>query len=131
MSKRLTAIFALALLTSLVGGCKRSESDNGPAASGMNGAQSASAGTQTAKSFDLSTKEQALRTMHKALRDGDKDTFRRCVSKNVLERVGKEFDSWFEVWRREAEKRSVEEWVKYSSEANMINEDGNWRLNER
>ena len=80
------------------------------------------------KSIDLSTQEQAIRTMHQALLDGDKETFRKCVSSRILERIGDKFDSWFDVWHRAAKMTPVEAWIKRPIK--MVNEDGNWRLNE-
>ena len=37
---------------------------------------------------DLSTKENAIRTIHQALLNEDKDTFRKCVSAEQLEKIG-------------------------------------------
>ena len=80
------------------------------------------------KSLDLSTEEKGIRTLHQSLLDGDKETFRKCVSSVILEKTSARFDSWFEVWQRAAEKTPVEVWIKRPIK--MVNEDGNWRLNE-
>ena len=87
-------------------------------------------GATTKKSIDLSTREQAIRTIHQALLNDDKETFRKCITKRILKIVSSRFDSWYKVWRRQAKEMPVEDWLNPRL-MNIANEDGNWKLNER
>lgn len=55
-------------------------------------------------SLDLSTAEKARATIYEVLKRGDKEAFKKCVSKRILEKQGEKFDAWYGVWKAAADK---------------------------
>ncbi|APR86823.1 hypothetical protein A7982_12172 [Minicystis rosea] len=76
--------------------------------------------------LDLGTPEAARSTIHAVLRRGDKEAFKKCVSKRILDRQAKDFDAWFAVWKKAADERPVERFQKVE----LAKEDGVFKLDE-
>lgn len=74
---------------------------------------------------DLSTPEKAKAAIYSALKAGDKDTFKKCVSKQNLAKHEKSFDGWFDVWKAAAERGP-----KAFENVRLAQEDGAWKLDE-
>lgn len=56
-----------------------------------------------ASSLDLSTPEKARATIRDELMRGNKEAFRRCVTKRILEKQKDSFDDWFYTWKEAAD----------------------------
>jgi hypothetical protein len=84
----------------------------------------ASIATATAGA-DLSTQEKAKSAIYDAAKTGDKDAFRKCVSKRNLAKHEKGFDEWFEIWKGAAQ-RGPDSFKKVI----LVEEDGAWKLDE-
>jgi hypothetical protein len=76
---------------------------------------------------DLSTADKARSTLYALSKSGDKEGFRRCVSKGILARFAtpEKFDAWFKIWQ-DASARHPEGFPKVE----VIEEDGSFKLNE-
>ncbi|MDC3958992.1 hypothetical protein [Polyangium jinanense] len=79
-----------------------------------------------APALDLSTPEKARATIYEVLRRDDKEAFKRCVSKRVLERQNDQFDTWYAVWKAAADKGPPEKFQKIG----VTQEDGVYKLDE-
>lgn len=79
--------------------------------------------------LDLSTKEKLAEALLKALEADDKETFRKCVTKRILERQKDRFDEWFKVWKDDCarHKLTVEMLAKKVA---MTQEGDAWKLDE-
>lgn len=53
--------------------------------------------------LDLSTAEKARMTIYEVLKRGDKEEFKKCVTKRILDRRDRrmDFDAWYAVWKDE------------------------------
>lgn len=74
---------------------------------------------------DLSTPEKAKAAIYSALKAGDKDAFKKCVSKQNLAKHEKSFDGWFDVWKSAADRGP-----KSFEKVRLAQEDGAWKLDE-
>lgn len=74
---------------------------------------------------DLSTPEKAKAAIYSALKAGDKDAFKRCVTKQNLSKHEKSFDGWFDVWKSAADRGP-----KSFENIRLAQEDGAWKLDE-
>jgi hypothetical protein len=96
-----------------------------PAPASASALASASA-PASASALDLSTPEAARKTIKAVLLRGDKEAFRRCVTKKTLAKHEKGFDDWFAIWANAAKQLPDAKW------ANIVvaSEDGSFRLDE-
>ena len=74
---------------------------------------------------DLSTPEKAKSAIYDAAKAGDKDAFRKCVTKQNLAKHEKGFDEWFDIWKSAAQ-RGPDAFKKVV----LVQEDGAWKLDE-
>src|SRR5690349_16906552 len=101
-------LFGLIIVSSLLGCAGAPEPAATPTASVAPAAQTASpapaspAGASSA--LDLSTADKARTTLYEVLRRGDKEAFRRCVTKRILARQEAHFDEWYGVWKAAADR---------------------------
>lgn len=95
------------------------------AVSGAPAAAPAQASHAAPAGLDLSTAEKARRTIYEVLKRGDKEAFRQCVSRRMLEKRKDNFDAWYGVWKGFADKgpQSFEKIV-------VTQEDGVFKLDE-
>jgi len=82
--------------------------------------------------IDLSTKEAAAETIFKALKQGDKMTFLKCVSPRVLNGLkgeGENIDKWVEIWIKDiqSEQFSLEDFI---NAVRIRKLDSKWMLDE-
>ena len=90
-------------------------------------ASSGSAGPWApASALDLSTPEKARTTIREVLMKGDKEAFRRCVTKRILERQRGGFDAWFQMWKEAADIKPPATFDKII----VTQEDGAYKLDE-
>ncbi|MDI1451907.1 hypothetical protein [Polyangium sp. 6x1] len=83
-------------------------------------------GAGAAPVLDLATPEKARATIYDVLRRDDKEAFKKCVSKRMLERQGSQFDAWYAVWKAAADKGTPEKFQKID----VTQEDGVYKLDE-
>jgi hypothetical protein len=127
ITSSLPSAFLAALLLAGCGGA--SEPASAPVASASPASSSAPAAettsTPSAPELDLSTPEKARHTIYEVLKRDDKEAFRRCVSKRMLERQKDQFDLWYGVWKAAADK-GPEKFDKVT----VTQEDGAYKLDE-
>jgi hypothetical protein len=80
-----------------------------------------------AKGPDLSTREKCAEAVLAALKAGDKDAFKKCVTKRILDKHEKNFDEWFEIWKKGCADMTVE---RFAKRVKLLQEEGAWKLNE-
>jgi hypothetical protein len=98
---------------------------SGAAPAPASGTASASAAAP-AGALDLSSAEAARKTIRAVLLKGDKEAFRRCVTKKTLAKHEKGFDDWFAIWTNAAKQLPDAKW----SNIVVVSEDGSFRLDE-
>ena len=76
--------------------------------------------------LDLSTAEKARATIYEALKRDDRETFKKCVSKRILDRQGEKFEAWYGVWKAAADRGTVESFKRIV----VVQEDGVYKLDE-
>ncbi len=81
-----------------------------------------------AKSPEVLAKEKTAEAILAALKAGDKDAFKKHVSKRILDKQEKNFDEWFEIWKKGCAEMTAE---TFARKVKMLEEDGAWKLNER
>ncbi len=74
---------------------------------------------------DLSTPEKAKAAIYSALQAGDKEAFKKCVTKQNLAKHEKSFDGWFDVWKSAAARGP-----DAFKSIRLAQEDGAWKLDE-
>ena len=79
-----------------------------------------------ASALDLSTPEKARATIREVLMKGDKEAFRRCVTKRILDRQKGSFDAWFQTWKEAADIKPPATFDKIV----VTQEDGAYKLDE-
>ncbi len=79
--------------------------------------------------LDLSTKLKAAETIIKVLKAGEKDKFKKCLTKKILEEQKDKLDEFFALWKKEVVDRgiSAEQFVEH---VKLSLEDGGWKLDE-
>ncbi|MDI1476509.1 hypothetical protein [Polyangium sp. y55x31] len=83
-------------------------------------------GSSGAPVLDLGTPEKARATIYDVLRRGDKEAFKKCVSKRILERQAAQFDTWYAAWKTAADNGPPEKFKKIE----VKQEDGVYKLDE-
>ncbi|MFT3767690.1 MAG: hypothetical protein QM820_19720 [Minicystis sp.] len=96
-----------------------------PAAPGAQAATPGQASPAAPAGLDLSTPEKARRTIYEVLKRGDKEAFRQCVSRRMLEKRKDNFDAWYAVWKSAADK-GPQSFEKIA----VTQEDGVFKLDE-
>ncbi|MEZ0230130.1 MAG: hypothetical protein ACAI25_16020 [Planctomycetota bacterium] len=76
---------------------------------------------------DLSTRDKCAEAVLAALKAGDKEAFKKCVTKRILDKHERNFDEWFEIWKKGCAEMTAETFAK---KVKLLEEDGAWKLNE-